>query len=66
MYRIRSITKHQTIISEYWEHLEIRTYTVNRPYTGGDIVSFIHTHDHYANMNWENLQKYLETTQYLF
>lgn len=59
-YRISLITKCKTLISEYWDDLEVRTYTVNRPYTGGDILNFIELHDHFCNVNFENLQFYLE------
>lgn len=59
-YKILHITKCKTIIAEYWDDLVIKNYTVERPYTGGDIVTFIEAHSHFCSVNFENLQLYLE------
>lgn len=65
-FRIHKVFKSKTTIHEYWDDKHIRSYVVDSPYYGGDIMWFIFNHNHHAVIHWENLQQYLETTQMLF
>ena len=63
-YRIENIFKNKTIISEYWDDLVIKSFTVHAQYTGGDVLSFIDMHSHFCSVYFENLQLFLERTQF--
>lgn len=57
-YRIIDIYKGKTIISEYWDDLEIFTYCVFAQYHGGSIQGFLEENKVLRTPNWEQLEEF--------